>query len=106
MVYAEAGERVYLIAGLRALVSSLEDHPDVPAPRWADVMVFPPGGTDREAQAEVDTIAALIGSEVHDETANKGHYTTSHAFGPVEYRAVAIPGRVPKPSPSQRNEEA
>ena len=69
-------------------------------------MVFPPGGTDLEVQAEVDTIAALIGSEVHDATANKGHYTASRAFGPVEYRAVAIPGRDPKPSPYQRNEEA
>ena len=106
MAYAEAGESVCLIAGLRALASFLEDHPDVPAPRWADVMVFPPGGTDLEAQAEIDTIAALIGSEVHDATANKGHYTTSHGFGPVEYRAVAIPGRDRKPSPAQRDEEA
>jgi len=106
MLYASAGERGSLIAGLRALARFLEDHPDVPAPRWADVMVFPPGGTDREAQAEVDTIAALIGSEVKDDTASKGHYTSSRSFGPVEYRAVAIPGRDKKPSPAQRDEEA
>jgi hypothetical protein len=91
MAYAEAGERSSLIAGLRALATFLEDHPDVPAPRWADVMVFPADCTDHEAQVEVDTIAALIGSDVYDETANQGHYTTSRGFGPVEYRAVAIP---------------
>lgn len=91
MAYAKAGERSSLIAGLRALATFLEDHPDVPAPRWADVMVFPADCTDHEAQVEVDTIAALIGSDVHDETANQGHYTTSRGFGPVEYRAVAIP---------------
>jgi hypothetical protein len=91
MAHAEAGERRSLIAGLRALATFLEDHPDVPSPRWADVMVFPADCTDHEAQVEVDTIAALIGSDVHDETANQGHYTTSRGFGPVEYRAVAIP---------------
>ena len=91
MAYAKAGERSSLIAGLRALATFLEDHPDVPAPRWADVMVFPADCTDHEAEAEVNAVAALIGSDVHDETANQGHYTTSHGFGPVEYRAVAIP---------------
>ena len=91
MAYAEAGERSSFIAGLRALATFLEDHPNVPAPRLADVMVFPADCTDLEAQVEVNTIAALIGSDVHDETANQGHYTTSRGFGPVEYRAVAIP---------------
>jgi hypothetical protein len=105
MNYANTGERGSLVAGLRALARFLEDYPDVPAPRWADVMVFPPGSTDREAQAEVDTVAALIGSEVNDDTARGGHYTTSRSFGPVEYRAVAIPGRDRKPSPAQHDEE-
>jgi hypothetical protein len=84
----------------------LEDHPDVPAPRWTDVLVFPPGSTDREAQREVDAIATLIGSAVSDETAADGHYTTSRGFGPVQYCAVAIPFRVRNPSPAESDEEA
>jgi hypothetical protein len=105
MNYANAGERGSLIAGLRALARFLEGNPDVPAPCWADVIVFPPGSTDREAQAEVDTVAALIGSDVNDGTASEGHYTTSRSFGPVEYRAVAIPGRDRKTSPAQHDGE-
>ena len=84
-----------LIAGLRALARFLEDHPDVPAPRWADVMVFPPDRTDREAQREVDTIAALIGSEVNDETANNG---------PLHDIASLRPGRVSTLWPSQTSD--
>lgn len=90
MAYANAVERGSLIAGLRALARFLEENPHVPAPRWTDMLVFPPGCADRDAQAEVDAIAALIGSEVSDETSGDGHYTTSRDFGPVQYRAVAI----------------
>jgi hypothetical protein len=105
MAYASADERASLIAGLRALAGFLEERPDVPAPRWADVMVFPPDSTDAEAQMEVATIAALIGSAVNDETASGGHCTTSRAFGPVEYRAIAIPLRTRKRSASPPNGE-
>ncbi len=104
MTYAEAGERASLIEGLRTLARFLEDHPGVPAPRSTSVLVFPPGSTDREVQAEIDAIAALIGSEVHDDTAHDGHYTTSRDFGPVEYRAVAIPWCNRKPAPTQGEE--
>ena len=88
--YANGDERGRLIAGFRALADFLQDHPDVPAPRWTDVMVFPPDGTDEEMRAEIDLIAARIGAEPADRTADHGHYTASRSFGPVEYRAVAI----------------
>ena len=91
MAYADAVERSNLIAGLHALAEFLEGHPEVPAPRWADVMVFPPASTDNEMHAAIDQIALLIKAEVTDATANAGHYTTSCHFGPVQYRAVAIP---------------
>ena len=42
---------------------------------------------------EIDSIAKLIGTEIDDKTADYGHYTTSCEFGPVRYRAVAIPVR-------------
>ena len=88
--YASADERARLIAGFRALADFLQDHPDVPAPRWADVMVFPPDGTEEEMRTEIDQVAARVGTEPVDRTADYGHYTASRNFGPVEYRAVTI----------------
>ena len=105
MAYTNADERASLVAGLRALAGFLEERPDVPAPPWADVMVFPPDSTDAEARTELAAIAALIGSAVNDETASGGHCTTSCAFGPVEYRAIAIPLRARKRSASSSNGE-
>jgi hypothetical protein len=90
--YANEHERSRLIAGLYELATFLQDHPDVPSPRWADVMVFPPDGTEEEMRAEVDSIAARIGAEVTDWIKDRGHYTASRNFGPVQYRAVAING--------------
>jgi hypothetical protein len=85
--YANADERGCLIAGIRALAAFLQDHPDVPAPRWADIYVFPPRGTDEQMRAEIDQVAARIGTVVTDDA---GHYAASRHFGPVQYRAVAI----------------
>ncbi len=87
--YASEDERSLLIDGLRAVAQFLQDHPDVPAPRWADVLVFPPDGPDEEMRAEIDVIAAHIGVETSESA--RGHYSCSMSFGPVEYRAVAIP---------------
>ena len=67
--YANTGERARLIAGFRALADFLQDHPDVPAPHWADVMVFPPDATDEKMRAEIDQIAAGIGADPIDRTA-------------------------------------
>lgn len=93
MTYANATERGSLIAGLRALADFLEKSPDVPAPRWTDVMVFPPTRTDREMRAEIDRIAVLTGADVSDMTAQQGHYVASLEFGHVQYKAVGIPVR-------------
>jgi hypothetical protein len=91
MTYANAEERNSLIAGLRDLADFLEGNPEVPAPRWTDVMVFPSTSTDSGMRTEIDGIATLIGAEIDDQTTDHGHYTTSRGFGPVQYRAVAIP---------------
>jgi hypothetical protein len=87
--YADPGQRARLIAGLHDLAIFLETNPDVPAPSDTDVLVFPPNSTNAEKHAEIDIIAARIGGQAHM-TAG-GHYTVSRWFGPVEYRAVAIP---------------
>lgn len=87
--YASDGERDRLISGLHAVAEFLHNHPGVPAPRWTDVLVFPPDGTDEEKRDEVDVIASRIGAETSESA--RGHYSCSISFGPVEYRAVAIP---------------
>jgi hypothetical protein len=93
MTYANDKERSNLITGLRDLADFLEGRPEVPAPRWADLMVFPPAGTNSEMRQEIDDIAVLIGSGIDDQVPGYDHYTTSRSFGPVQYRAVAIPAR-------------
>ena len=91
MTYASQPERQALIAGFRAVADFLEVAPDVPAPKFADILVFPIHlATYNEQKTEIDLIASRIGSGT--EISNPGlHYTTSRKFGPVEYRAVAIP---------------
>jgi hypothetical protein len=49
--YASQEERDRLIDGLRTLAQFLHDLPDVPAPRYVDVLVFPLKGTDEEERA-------------------------------------------------------
>ena len=97
--YANAQERVRLIAGLRDLAEFLDRNPRVPAPRYTDLLVFPLRGTDAEMFAEVDVIAGQIGVTASQNDTPDRHYIASRYFGPVQYRAVAIPQAV-------RNEEA
>lgn len=89
--YANSDERARLIRGLRELADSLDQNPDVPAPRWTDLMVFPPTGSDADMFAEVDVIADLIGTTASNVESPAGHYSAVLDFGSVQYRAVAIP---------------
>jgi hypothetical protein len=91
VTYANSAGRQALISGFRALADFLERNPEVPAPKYTDVHVFPPDDLpDAEQQHEVDIIASRIGSGI-EITAYRHHYQTSRQFGPVAYRAVAIP---------------
>jgi hypothetical protein len=89
--YANDKQRVRLIAGLRDLADYLEQNLRVPVPRRADVLVFPAEASDAEMFAEIDTIAEMIGSPASDADIPHGHYSAVRDFGPVQYRAVAIP---------------
>jgi hypothetical protein len=89
--YANSEERRRLIAGLRDLARFLDQHPQVPAPTRADVMVFPADASDTEMFAEIDAIAGQIGATASGSDSPRGHYSAVLGFGPVEYRAVAIP---------------
>lgn len=86
--YANPSQRSQLIAGLRAMAAYLESNPDVPAPQYTTVHVFPGRVTDKEQREEIDAIAASVSAEPHEIVT--GHYGVSRYFGPVEYRAVAI----------------
>ena len=91
--YANSEERGRLIAGLRELAEFLDQNPQVPAPRSTDLLVFPPNGSDAEMFAEIDAIARRIGAVASDADSPRGHYSAAREFGPVQYRAVAIPNR-------------
>jgi hypothetical protein len=93
MTYANPIQRQELITGLRALADFLESNPDVPAPQYTDVLVFPPHASDAENRNEIDAIASRIGSGTETSPARR-HYMTSRRFGPVEYSAVAIPAAI------------
>ena len=89
--YANDEERVRLIAGLRDLADFLDQNPGVPVPWGTDVLVFPAEASDAEMFAEIDMIAEMIGSTASDADSPRGHYSAVRNFGPVQYRAVAIP---------------
>jgi hypothetical protein len=90
MTYANAIDRQALISGFRELADFLESNPEVPAPKYTDVLVFPPHASDADNRSEIDVIASRIGSGIEISSAHR-HYVTSRQFGPVGYRAVAIP---------------
>ena len=100
--YANDQERARLIIGLRDLAEFLDQNPQMPAPRYTDLLVFPARGTDVEMFAEVDVIAEQIGVTASQNDTPDGHYIASRYFGPVQYRAVAIP----QAARNDRNEEA
>jgi len=89
--YANDEERVRLIAGLRDLADFLDQNPGVPVPWGTDVLVFPAEASGAQMFAEIDTIAEMIGSTASDADSPRGHYSAVRHFGPVQYRAVAIP---------------
>lgn len=90
MIYSTKTQRQALIEGFHALADFLEVNQEVPAPPYAYIMVFPPSSPDEEKRREIDSIAARLGSEPETEPACH-HYVASRRFGPVEYRAIAIP---------------
>ncbi|MET8864115.1 hypothetical protein ABZW11_14280 [Nonomuraea sp. NPDC004580] len=84
-------ERDALIAGLIALAGLLKANPKLPMPVSPVIAyAFPAKGPDDEMCAEVDKIAALLGSGIDPEQLPYGHYQTAIEFGPVRYEFTAI----------------
>jgi hypothetical protein len=100
MTHADSTERTALINGFRGLADYLESNPEVPAPGYSTVFTFPPDGDWTEMRAEIDATAARLGVIAHE--TGGGHYVAIRSFGPVEYRAVAIP---PKSDSDNRESE-
>lgn len=88
--YANTQGRGRLIAGLRDLADFLDQNPGVPAPHSTIAYVFPPDSSDAAMFAEIDVIAGRIGA-IPSGDSPRGHYSAVRDFGPVQYRAVAIP---------------
>jgi hypothetical protein len=89
MTHTDSPERAALIGGLRGLADYLESNPEVPAPSYPTVFTFPLDGGWAVMRAEIDAIAARL--DVIARETPSGHYVATRSFGPVEYRAVAIP---------------
>ena len=91
MTHSDPTERAELIGGFRALADFLESNPEVPAPSYPAVYTFPPDGDWPAMRAEIGSIAGRLGVIARERPG--GHYVAVRSFGPVEYRAVAIPPR-------------
>jgi hypothetical protein len=89
MTCADSNEHTAFISGLRDLADYLESDPEVPAPGYSTVYTFPTDSGWAEMCAEIDAIAGRIDVIAH--LTAGGHYVATRSFGPVEYRAVAIP---------------
>jgi hypothetical protein len=89
--YANSEQRAALIAGLRDLADFLDQNQQTPLPCRTDLLVFPPEASDAEMFAEIDVIAERIGTTASNAGSPAGHYSAVRDFGPVQYRAVAIP---------------
>jgi hypothetical protein len=89
MTYANPVERAALISGLRELADYLESNSEIPAPIYANVYAFPPDADWAEMQADIVIVAKRLSVTPYRSYA--GHVFAAKSFGPVEYRAVAIP---------------
>jgi hypothetical protein len=89
MTFANPTERAHLIRGFHGLADYLESIPELPAPVYSTVYAFPSRGDWPGMCADIDVIAAFL--RVPAGITGGGHYVAVRAFGPVEYRAVAIP---------------
>ena len=86
---ADSTARAAIISGFRALADYLESNPEVPVPTYPVIHTFPAAGDWLQMCAEIDATAARLGVNAH--FSGGGHYVATRLFGPVEYRAVAIP---------------
>lgn len=80
-----------VIAGLRALADWLEDHPDVPVSGDQVVQYWASAGrSPLEARAEVDRIAAALGTSAGRRSPYSAAHVARRRFAGIAYEAVAV----------------
>lgn len=75
-----------LIDGLRELADWYEQHPDVPLPRYPDLLHSVGGQDDAQGVAEVEQLAVALGTEVK----YGAHTGTERQFAGLRFRAYYI----------------
>jgi hypothetical protein len=94
LIPADLLARTQTISGLRQLADYLDQHPDIPVAQFGwGLMTFARRDDDAAGQAEVDQVADILGAQVHDDTANGGHYTAARTFGRITYEFIHVTAR-------------
>lgn len=86
----DPGARGRFIRSLRDLADYLDRHMTIPVPAYGACLTMHAGSADDSGRAQVDHIAKLMDTGVHDETAHGGHYWAVRNFGPIGYEIAAI----------------
>ncbi len=86
----DPGAKGRFIRSLRELADYLDRHPAIPVPKYGACVSMHASSADDGGRAQVDRIAALMNTDVHDATGDGGHYWAVRQFGPVGYEIVAI----------------
>jgi hypothetical protein len=77
-------------ASLRDLADFLDAHPDLPVPMYGTTITVNADGADDGGKTQVDAAAEQLGTPIHDDIEDSGHYSTIRAFGRIGYDVVAI----------------
>jgi hypothetical protein len=83
-------DRLALANSLRDLADFIDTNPDIPVPCGPVSVHYISLGSDEEIRADIDRIAAYLGTSIDPADLAAGHYATSISFGKVTYRAVGI----------------
>ncbi|MFI6496185.1 hypothetical protein [Nonomuraea typhae] len=85
-----AAFRAEFTNGLRSLADFIDSTPDLPLPDYLDIQNAVLGENDAAERAEVDRIAALLGTTAVQRY-DEHHYTALRRFGPrITFSATAI----------------
>jgi hypothetical protein len=86
----DPGVKGHFIRALRELADYLDRNPAIPVPKTGETVTVHASSADYGGRAQVDHIANLLDTDIHDETARGGHYWAVRQFGPIGYEIVAI----------------
>lgn len=85
----DPGTRNAYISALHDLADYLQAHPALPVPQYGTTASVHADSADHGGCAQVDHIAAQLGTPAEDNLASTGYYEAKRYFGPIEYLAWA-----------------